>query len=397
MSHGTVIERQDRATLSQLSDLIAKSQPVVLLLSGSDVTLLRARVPPLSAARLKAALPNLVEDQLIADPAECIVVKGGLSDGLNTVAVVQRAWLDTLAKTFIALGARHIAALPAQLCLPFRADQTGNVTAAIDGGDDNIEMTLRFSEQTGIGLAIMPEQKESAASAAIRTLCAVVPDAPVTLYVPKSEVRGYQEVINGIVALGKRINVSPDDWSHWIAGASAATLDLMAGAGLRTGPKIDWLRWRWPLRLAAAALVINITALNFDWWMMKNEASALRAAMIQIYKSAYPNQTVIIDPIAQMQQKIAAARHKSGQAAPDDFTAITAAFGEAWSIATASTGKANPIAALEYREHSLIVHLKSSGDAPTQPMKAALAKRDLILDVAPVQSGAVVWQIRSAK
>jgi hypothetical protein len=36
-------------------------------------------------------------------------------------------------------------------------------------------------------------------------------------------------------------------------------------------------------------------------------------------------------------------------------------------------------------------------DAPTQQMKAALAQRDLALELAPEQSGAVVWQIRSAK
>src|SRR5674476_1695699 len=104
--------------LSELSDTVAKSQRVVLLLAASDVTLLRVKVPPLSSARLKATLPNLVEDQLIADPSDCVVVAGGLSDGLRTVAVVQRAWLDLLAKTLFAIGARALAALPAQLCLP---------------------------------------------------------------------------------------------------------------------------------------------------------------------------------------------------------------------------------------------------------------------------------------
>ena len=188
VSHGSAIERQGTAPLSDLSDTIAKSQRVVLLLAASDVTLLRLQVPPLSSARLKAALPNLVEDQLITDPADCVVVAGGLSGGLRTVAVVQRAWLDILAKTLIAFGARHIAAFPAQLCLPYKSDQPGSVTAAINDrndGDQNadIDMTLRLSEQDGIGLAIMPvlsqaegpEQNESAASVAIRTLCAVIP------------------------------------------------------------------------------------------------------------------------------------------------------------------------------------------------------------------------------
>src|ERR1019366_4158376 len=103
-------------------------------------------------------------------------------------------------------------------------------------------------------------------------------------------------------ALNKRINVSADNWSRWIAGASVTTLDLMAGLGAGTGSKLDWRPWRWPLALAAAVLVINTTALNIDWWRMKGETNSLRAAMIQIYKSAYPKESVIIDPIAQMQQ-----------------------------------------------------------------------------------------------
>jgi len=368
---------------------------------------LRLQVPPLSSARLKAALPNLVEEQLIADPSDCVVVAGGLSDGLRTVAVVQRTWLDLLAKTLIAFGARHIAALPAQLCLPCQSDQPGSVTAAINDRNDSdkdagIDMTLRLSEQDGIGLAITPEQDESAASVAIRTLCAVVPEAPITLYVPQSLVHAYQEAVDETVAQnnvgqGKRITVTADNWSRWIAGANVTTLDLMAGLGLGTGPKLDWRPWRWPLALAATVLVINAAALNIDWWHMKGETNSLRVAMVQIYKSAYPKDSVIIDPIAQMQQKIAAAKRASGQAAPDDFTAITASFGEAWASAVAAAGKSTAIAAIEYHDHSLFVRLKPGGEAPTQQMKAALAKRDLALDLAPEQSGAVVWQIRSAK
>ncbi len=399
LASGSAIERQGTAPLSDLSDTVAKTQRIVLLLAASDVILLRVKVPPLSSARLKAALPNLVEDQLLADPSDCAVVAGGVSDGLRTVAVIQRAWLDTVAKAFIAFGARHIAALPAQLCLPHQpqSGQPGSVIVNINEQGTDIDMTLRLSEQDGIGLAIMPEQNGSAASVAIQTLCAIVPEAPVTLYVSQSSVLAYQEVVNDALALSKRINVSADNWTRWIAGTGETTLDLMAAMNIGTGSRLDWHSWRWPLALAAAVLLINIAALNIDWWRMKSEATTLRASMIQIYKSAYPKESVIIDPLAQMQQKVALAKHVSGQAAPDDFTAITAAFGEAWSSAVSATGKAAAIAALEYRERSLFVKLKQGGEAPTQQMKAVLAKYKLTLELAPAQSGVVVWQIRSAR
>jgi general secretion pathway protein L len=412
VSHGGSIEREGAAPLPDLSDTVAKARRVVLLLAASDVTLLRVQVPPLSAARLKAALPNLVEEQLIADPSGCVVVAGGLSDGLRTVAVVQRAWLELLAKTLNAFGARRIAALPAQLCLPYQPGQQGQpggVTAAINEQGADIDVLLRLSEQDGIGLAIAPalsqaggrDPHEASAQEVIRTLCAVMPEAPITLYVPPPAVRAYQEAIDRTVAQTKRINVFADNWPRWIAGAQGTALDLMAGLGPESGPRLDWRAWRWPLALAAAVLIINAAALNIDWWRMKGEANSLRAAMIQIYKSAYPKESVIIDPVAQMRQNIAIAKRGSGLPAADDFTAISAAFGEAW--ASVMPGKTAPaIATLEYRERSLFVQFKPNTEAPAQQMKAALAERGLSLslgslDLVPAQSAAVIWKIRGAK
>ena len=236
------------ASLSDLSDTIAKSQRIVLLLAASDVTLLRLTVPPLPSAKLKAALPNLVEDRVIADPSDCVVVAGALSEGIRTIAVVQRTWIDMLVKTLVAFGARHIAALPAQLCLPYQSEKPGSVTAAIQQQDEGgeIDMTLRLAENDGIGLAIAPEQDEPAAKFAIRALCELVPEVPITLYVPQSSVRIYQEAVNDTAGLSKRISVSADNWSRWIAGANDTTLDLMSGASIGTGPKLDWRPWRWP-------------------------------------------------------------------------------------------------------------------------------------------------------
>jgi general secretion pathway protein L len=401
LSHGSTIEHHGAAPLSDLADKIEKAQRVVAVLAASDVTVLRIKIPPLSAAKLKSALPNLVEDRLITDPTECVVAAGGSSDGMRSVAVVQRSWLATLSNSLIAYGARHIAALPAQLCLRNQADPPGSVTAAIDDTGDAsqnavIDMTLRLSEQDGIGLAIAHEAGESVAQAAIRTLSTMVPEAQVMLYVPQSAVRAYQEAVNDNVELSKRITVTADNWPRWIAGSSGAIPDLMAGLGIGSGHKLDWRPWRWSVALAAVVMFINAVALNVDWWRMKRESDSLRATMTQIYKSAYPRESVIIDPIAQMQQKIAAARHDSGMPSPDDFTALTASFGEAWSSVSAA-GKSAAIAALDYRERSLFVRLKTGGDAPTLQIKSALAKYGLILDLAPEQSGAVVWQIRSMK
>lgn len=402
VAQGSAIGQQGIAPLAELSDTIAKTQRVVLLLAASDVTLLRLKVPPLSPAKLKAALPNLVEDQLLSDPTDCVMIAGGLSEGLLTIAVIQRAWLDTIANALRALGARHITALPAQLCLPC---QPGSTSAAISEHGGNVEMTLRLSEQSGIGLTISAGSYDTAAHEVIQTLCALIPQQPVALYVSQSAVRTYQDAVNHPDTLNKHISVMADNWSSRISGAQTATLNLMTGLGMggSAGSALEWRPWRWPLALATTILLLNIAALNWEWWHMKGEAYALRTTMIQIYKSAYPKESVILDPAAQMRQKIAAAKRDAGILAPDDFSALAAAFGEAW--AKVAAGKPPAITTLEYHERSLIVRLKPvlsraegpDGDMPTQQMKAALAERELLLESAPSESATVVWKIRSIK
>lgn len=393
-SVGGAIEREGVSVLSQLVDVVLKARRVVLLLAASDVTLLRLKVPPLSAARLKAALPNLVEDQLISDPSECTMVAGPSEDGMRTVAVVHHAWLELLAKTLIELGARNVAAVPMQLCLPYDPDMVAAAVAEHNGDND---VALRLTEDGGIGLSIQSAQDAGAdtdagaAQEIVQTLCALVPDAPIALYVQQSHVTHYQAAVNE-AEVHERIAVFSDNWSHWIAGAKNLPLNLMAGLGMSTSQGVNWSNWRWPLILVTACLVINIAGLNVDWLRMKREAATLKASMTQIYKSAYPKETVIQDPMAQMRQKISQAQHEAGLPSPDDFTTMTATFAEVWE--SVMQGRKTPsIAALEYNERSLLVRLNADGEAPTASMKAALSARNLAL----TQQKANEWQIRSGK
>lgn len=401
LSPGSEIERHGTATLPELSRTVAKVQRVVLLLAAADVTLRQMQIPPLSAARLKAALPNLMEDQLIGDAAECVMIAGrmpntsGNAGGLHIVAAVQRSWLAILAKTLIAYGARQIIALPGQLCLALPAGQSNSAAAAVNEWEGDIDLTMRLSEQDGFGVAVTA--KDNSATTVIETLATMLPHASITLYVPQPALRGYQEAINPAAPPDqplKHINVLADSWSHWDASGQVTSLNLMTALGAAAANRLDWRPWSWPVILAAAVLILNAAALNIDWWRMKNEANSLRMTLVQIYRTTYPKETVIIDPVAQMQQKIAAAKRNSGLANADDFTALIAVFGEAWAT-VAGTGKSSAIAAIEYRDRSLYVRLKPGNEIPAAPLKTALAQHNLALDPVPEQAG--VWQVRSMK
>lgn len=381
-SRRDVIEREGYATLSELAALISRAKHVVLLLAAADVTLLRMAVPPLSAAKLRTALPNLIEDRLLGDVSECVVVCSAMTGGLRSVAVVRREWLAQLVQTVRGLGAQHISAVPEQLCLALHDDQ---VSAAISEYENGIALALRLSEHEGLGIV------QNTPDEILHALRSLVPSQDISLIVPPAALQRYQAAL----AQDGRIKVSADNGSHWQLPIPA--LDLAAGSGAQPHQQLDWQPWRWPLALAALLLLVHTSALNFDWLRMNREAADLRANMKHIYLAAYPKETVILDPLLQMRQKIAANRHDAGLASADDFTTLAAEFGQAWTSVMASSN-VNPganaaIASIGYREHSLLIQLKSA--VPTAAMKSALAERKLSLE--PVPESELTWQIRSTR
>ena len=372
--NGSIAQRGDGA-LSGLGELVAASRRVVLLLAGADVTLLEVKTPPLSAARLRAALPALVEEQVLGDPLDNVLVAAPASSaGLRTIAVVQRDWLSALVRQLLALGARSVAALPAQLCLPLTA---GSVSAAIGAG----ELTVRTGPWQGLGLAL-----EATPEVALQTARALAGDAPLTLFVPPAQLAEYQAL--GLEA-GPGIVFEADDWRYWVGGSNSAPLDLVAGLGTSGTPTRDWSRWRWPLRLALLALVVNMVGLNVEWLRLRAESNATRQQLTQIFRSVYPRDPVV-DPVAQMTQNIARAKAASGQPTPTEFNFMAAAFGEA----ARSLPQPPAIASLDYREKVLNIKLKPGAVNPAQvnQLKTALATRKLAL----TESGPGLWQIRSA-
>jgi general secretion pathway protein L len=372
--------QQGAAALGGMGPLIASARRVVLLLAGADVTLLRLKVPPLSAARLKAALPNLVEEQILGDPADCVLaVTAEGADGLRSVAVVQRAWLEVLVKALLAQGARAVAALPAQLCLPL---QPGAVAAALHGGADAAELTLRLAPHEGMGLTLPPQ----APAALLQLLRGFAAEAPLTLYVAAERAAAYQEAAAAVPG----VSVEADQGSHWIAGAKTAGLDLAPALGVAGARARDWQHWRWPLRLAVLVALVNVVGVNLDWLRLKRDAGALRAGMLQSFKAAYPNEAALY-PAEQMRRNVANAKVAGGQVGADEFAALGAALGEA----LGPLAGAGAVASLDYRERALSVKLKPDvvpAGALAQ-VKEALKKRNLQLS----EPAPGTWHIRVAQ
>ena len=400
--------RSGAAPLAELAPQFAQAQRVVLLLAASDVTLLRMPVPPLSAARLRAALPALVEDRLITDAAACVLVATPEVNGMRTIAVTERDWLQTVVTSVRALGARQIVALPLQLVLPLPAQ---GAAATVKEMPHQIDLAVRVSAFEGMGLPMVPLASEEGREAEVevevcRALLALAAQQQLLLSVPPARLDAYRHAAQSLAHEGMQISVEEESWQQLALGADRLTLDLMAGLEGAESMPVNWQRWRWPLALAACLLLLNVLALNWDWWRLKREADDNHAAMLRTYKSAFPTDSVVLDPLAQAKQKVALAQGRSGQAAPNDFIALAATMGEAWSAMPAAVGDSpRAIAALAYRDATLTVRFKPGVHPSLAVARSALAPGHISVAEGPpekdtegrTEGDVIVWLVRSTE
>ena len=377
--------RTATASLSELAPQLTQVAEVVLLLAASDVTLLRMAVPPLSAPRLQAALPSLVEDRIIGDAADCAIAAAPETDGQRLIAVCDRTWLQSWINALRQLGARSIRVLPMSLCLPAPGAQ---VSAALLSNANRYELAIRLSSHEGIGLPVEVDDETQLPGAVAQLLAMLAPQRPVQLSVPAAQSEWFKTWTEA--QHGSQITLIEQQWNDWIAASARVPLDLMAAIGGNQRAAIPWREWRWPITLAATLALFNVVALNADWWRLRSEGLQLRDEITDVYRRSFPNDKVLLDPLAQMRQKVAASRQASGQLTPSDFVVLSAALGEAWREAG---NDLRAIAALDYRDGTLNVKLKQGVQVSLEAMRNPLATRQLQLTPSPADP--LIWQVRS--
>ncbi|MFZ4528555.1 MAG: type II secretion system protein GspL [Undibacterium curvum] len=364
--------QQGQQTLAQLRSLADGARQLSLLLAASDVSLLSVAVPPMTAAKLKQALPNLIEEQLSSDPADAAMVAGEVSDGKVQVAVTDRAWLETAANLVKDWNVRKITAFPAQLLLE-AAPAMDAASAAFETADGYTEISLRKGVLDGAGLSLADTSTEGA----LRMLNLIAGGTALHVLVPAQELQAVQSIAQS-TGLGANWSFAALNWSSRLASVSARVPDLMLDISALHKPAIDWAAWRWPLGLAAAVVLVNITALNFEWFTLKREAKAMNDAIVQTYRSSFPKDTLSSDLPKQMEQKLDQARRLSGQFAQNDFAIMDAQFAQVWDRVMAGKGAA--ITYVEFKDHVLHVKLKSVSGVPVEELRQALAEQALKME-----------------
>ena len=294
-----------------------------LVLHPTDVVLLDIRPPKLRGARLAASLPSLVEERLVGNVDDVhVVATPAASDGTAVAAVVDRALLRRALDLFSRQKRRVLAAVPAPFALSFDPnrwrvrirDGAGGVRSGPTSG-----VTFVSDLEVPVELQLLVKH---------------------AIAVPQIiEVDGDCDADTWREALGTSVTqVAPD------SRAPPVVLNLLQ---YQFAPGFaNWEGWRLPAVLGAVFLLVMLAGLNLHALKLRSEESVLRERMVAIVQEVIPGVPAVLDPVAQMQQRVEQLRSGAG-INNAEFLSLALALGNIVDV--------NSIQSLEYRNRVLSV------------------------------------------
>lgn len=415
-------QRAGRAALA----LLPQAATTVLIVAARDLLMLEQALPPLKGPRLKQALPNIIEDQLIQDPQGCHIAvdPAALDGGRRVLAVIDRAWFKFIVDAFTAAGHRHLRAVPVTRCLPpaTRRDAAAaaETEAVADVALDRPAEHAAAADAPGSGhagaAANAPAPAESIVAVALGLAAterapslaeepaALLPQAP-------SAVATLEALANGtpleLYELGEPgaepqlASVRPLDDKRLLPGAAIWPFDALVRRALDSRfdlcqfefefapwrfDRATFMRLRLPLALAATTLAIAVIGANAHWWKLSRERDALAAQITETLLSTFPKTTTVLDPAAQMTRQLDRLRIAAGELSPNDFLSL--ASGLARSLGPLPP---NGIASLDYHDRRLDVGFKP--ETKVDPDFAQRLARNGL--TGEIDSSTGKWTIRS--
>ena len=288
---------------------------VEAILPASRVLFARLALPRVSDTTIRELLPFAVEDRLLADPAHIHAVAGRTdSRGETAVAVIDREWLRAALDTLAAAGriARH--AWCESALLPGDAGQW-HLVLRPDGmlvDDAGVATTFDWHGDAALPLAVRIGLDEAAARG----------DRPAKVLVhgAGSAAAGAGDLARWSADTG----VPFEPGTAWreleAAPVAAGSIDLFSGDFATRRAGLARLR----VSRAALVLVAAVALLQFgftlaDTWRLERERTRLAAEREAIFRGAFPEARVVVDPDLQMQRNLAQLRAARGMASGDDF------------------------------------------------------------------------------
>jgi general secretion pathway protein L len=313
--------------------LLPKADRVELVFDSADVFTSEIDAPAITGAKLAQALPNLLEDRLLAEPADCHFAIGPRGNKLP-VAVVNRAALTRALDLLAESGRTPRRAYADLYTVP--APAPGTLTVRVERGRGVARLGAHegfsFDLDAGPPAALMLAVRRSGAQ----------------------RLQAYGSDAARLTAQAQALGTPVDAMGNAPLPTATDAIDLLQGsfatAGLLPGlPRITARSLRAPALWLCAALATWIIGLNAYWFKLQHEQDAIRQSMQTAFRSAFPN----LDPdpglaVEQARRELRTLRSRAGQTSAGDFTALNAQ--AARLVASAPLGV---VAGIEYRDGML--------------------------------------------
>ncbi|HEX5339776.1 MAG TPA: type II secretion system protein GspL [Gammaproteobacteria bacterium] len=363
--------RVGRVQHGDLADAAAQAhgRRVCVLVPGAAISLLHASIPTRNLQKVLQAVPFALEDRLAEDVESLHFALGEYSGDGYTVAVLKRAhvtrWLEQLA----AAGLSADQLVPDILALPVR-----EATLSLVSTPDQIMVRLpdgtAFSSEPALTALLIERQLVALRQTAI---C----DKAIVHVMQESDAASLTPVLE---AAGLEVQLAP---------LNDGVLPLFA-ASLRTGSAINllqgefnrrkdmsehWQRWRLALGLLIAFCVVGIVQQGVSYFSLRHEAAQLDSAVLQQFHKALPDVHRVVDPRAQMQQRLS---QLTGGRDSNGLMPMLTALGTAL-----QANSAVQLAGFSYHDGSLQVQVQASQIQSLDDLKNALqqaGKFDVNLD-----------------
>jgi len=318
---------------------IPRADEVEAVLPASRVLFARLKLPKVNAATIRELLPYAVEDRLLADPSHIHAVAGTTRPpGETIVAVIDRDWLQAMLDALARAGIRPARAWSESALLAGGRGDWHVVWRPARGmlvDDDGVSATFDHDGSQGLPLALRLALDEAASRG----------ERP-------SSIRVHRE---GAVALPDLARWSADagvaftPGTQWEVlargGPSAHAINLLQGE-FAPRSRRDLRLPRAALALATAIATLQLAFVALDAGRLQHERSTLEAKREAIFRAAFPEAKVVVDPGLQMERNLAELRRTRGMAAEDDFLAL---------LSRAAQEPGGPAKSIEYANGKLVI------------------------------------------
>ena len=291
---------------------------VVVFVPAAEIGLREVAVPTRNRARMAAAVPYLLEEQLADDVEELHFAVGERgADGRVAVAIVARARMDAWLAALHGAGIQPAALVPEVLALPYQA---GAWSLLREPG----RVLVRSGEQSGFEL-----DADNLRFVLQRALAEAVPP-PETLWLSVAE--GAPAELSGELAeLGVTVQAQTETAPPLALFAAQhneqTALNLLQGAYSRREQLGKmWRPWRPAAILLAVWVIAQFGVKIYQHGSLSAEDERLREEINQIYLRTFPEAKRVVNARVQMEQKLAELRGGGGGAS--DFMEMMSALSE---------------------------------------------------------------------